>query len=69
MKPKQLMWPKGSSRIVIIFTSVYTAYAGREGVKGRCMLLKMLFMVHCDFKKGSRNQHVQSTLLVGREGS
>ena len=28
---------------------------------------KMLLMVHCDFEKGSRNQHFQSTLLVERE--
>ena len=26
--------------------------------------LKMSFMVHCDFEKGSRNQYYQSTLLV-----
>ena len=24
--------------------------------------------MHCNFEKGSRNQHLQSTLLVGREG-
>ena len=24
--------------------------------------------MHCDFQKASRNQHFQSTLLVGREG-
>ena len=28
----------------------------------------MSFMVHCDFEKWSQNQHLQSTLLVGREG-
>ena len=28
--------------------------------------LKMTFMVHCNFKKGSQNQYFQSTLLVGR---
>ena len=31
--------------------------------------LKMSFMVHCDFDNGYRNQHFQSTLLVGRERS
>ena len=28
----------------------------------------MSFMGHCDFEKGSQNQHFQSTLLVGKEG-
>lgn len=30
----------------------------------------MLFekMVHCDFENGSKTQHFQGTLLVGREG-
>ena len=28
----------------------------------------MLFMVHCDFEKGSQNQHFKGTLLVGSEG-
>ena len=27
----------------------------------------MSFMVHCNFEKGSQNQHFQSTILVGRE--
>ena len=27
-------------------------------------LKKMLFMVHCDFEKGSQNQHFQSTLFA-----
>ena len=42
-------------------------YAGRKGVKGCCTFKKkMLLMAHCDFEKGSKNQHFQSTLLVGR---
>ena len=41
-------------------------YDGRQGVNG--MLLNMSFMVHCHFEKGSKNQHFQSTILVGREG-
>ena len=28
----------------------------------------MSFMMHRDFEKGSENQHIQSTLLVGSEG-
>ena len=28
----------------------------------------MLFMVHCDFEKVSKNQNFQSTPLVGTEG-
>ena len=34
-----------------------------ESLKG----LIVSFMVHCDPKKGSQNQHFQITLLVGRE--
>ena len=29
----------------------------------------MLFMVHCNFEKGSQNQHSQSILFVGKEGA
>ena len=28
-------------------------------VNGRRMLFKMLLVVHCDFEKGSRNEHFQ----------
>ena len=58
-----------SSRIVII-SRAYMVYAGRDRVTSRRMLFKMLFIVHCNFEKGSQNEHFKSklTLLVGREG-
>ena len=31
-------------------------------------LLKMAFLVHCDFTKGSQNRHLHSITLVGRNG-
>ena len=34
------------------FSLAYTAYVGKEGVKGRCVLFLMLFMVHCDLRRG-----------------
>ena len=41
---------------------------GRRGGQGPMYAFeKMSFMVHCDFQKGSQNQHFLSTLLVGRE--
>ena len=52
----------GSSRIVIIFTSVHSVRWEGEAQGS------LLFVGHCDFEKGSQNQHSQSTLLVGREG-
>ena len=50
------------------FSRAYTACAGREGVKGCRTLFKLSFIVHCDFEKGSQNQHFQHTLSVVREG-
>ena len=56
---------KGSSKIVVIFTSV--RWEGRGQRLAYCFL-KMSFKVFCDFEKGSQNQHFQITLLVGRDG-
>ena len=42
---------------------------GGRGSRATVRFFKMSFMMHCDFEKGSRNQHFQSTLFVGREGS
>ena len=55
------------STIVSIFNEC--TLGGRGGFKGCCMVFLMSFMMHCNVEKGSRNQHFQSTLLVGREGS
>ena len=56
----------GSSRIVIIFTSV--RWVGGGGSWAAVVRsLKMSFMVHCSFEKGSQNQHFRSTLFVGRD--
>ena len=44
-------------------------YTVREGGQwSTCIhLSKSHLYVHCDFEKGSQNQHFQSTLLVGKE--
>ena len=39
-----------------------------RGSRTTVRFLIMSFIVHCNFEKGSQNQHFQSTLLVGREG-
>ena len=40
---------------------------GGRGSRATVCFLKMSFMVHCYFEEGSRNQHFQSTIFVGRE--
>ena len=48
------------------FSRAYTAYTGREGVKGRHTFVKMSFMTHCNFEKWSQHQLIKNTL--SREG-
>ena len=38
---------------------------GGWGLRAAIRLKKISFMVHCDFEKGSQNQHFQSMLFVG----
>ena len=58
---------KGSSRIVISFTSVHSVRREGGGLGSAYAFLKMSFVMHCHFGKGSHDQHVQSTILLGRE--
>ena len=43
-------------------------YAGGRGGQEMLYTFFNVFFVHCDFEKGSRNQHFQSANLVGRQG-
>ena len=45
-------------------------YVWRKGVNSHHTLFLNVFNnVHCYSEKGSQNQHFQSTLLVGKEGT
>ena len=55
--------------VIIFTTSMDIEYTGREAVKGHhtgffyTQIRGLMSIVHCDFDKGSRNQHFQSTPL------
>ena len=60
---------KGSSKTVIIFTSIASVRWEGGGQGPPKVFQKMLLMVHCDYEKGSKNQLFILTVFVGRERS